>query len=103
MSDNDYSRVAEQMHKQLILVSVFLEISAQGRIYTLCLTKHHGMKVYWGVEVQLHAFLTSALDGGEWSVSSPGRLNSRERVPGTHWRGGWASHYTHTDPHPFKT
>jgi hypothetical protein len=29
------------------------------------------MKTYWGVEVQLHAFLTSALDGGEWSVSRP--------------------------------
>jgi hypothetical protein len=26
------------------------------------------------VEVQLHSFLTSALDGGEWSSSSPGRF-----------------------------
>lgn len=26
------------------------------------------------VEVQLHAFLTSALGGGEWSVSYSGRL-----------------------------
>jgi hypothetical protein len=34
-------------------------------------------------------FLTSALDGGEWSVSRRGRFTSRERVPGTHWRGGW--------------
>jgi len=24
--------------------------------------------MYWGAEVKLHAFLTSALDGGEWSV-----------------------------------
>jgi hypothetical protein len=30
------------------------------------------MKVYWGVEVELHLFLASALDGGEWSASSPG-------------------------------
>jgi hypothetical protein len=29
---------------------------------SLCLTKHDGMQGYWGVEVYLHAFLTSALD-----------------------------------------
>jgi hypothetical protein len=28
---------------------------------SLCLTKHHAMKKYWGVEV----FLISALDGGQ--------------------------------------
>jgi len=27
--------------------------------------------MYWGVEVQLHAFLTSALDGRELSASRP--------------------------------
>jgi hypothetical protein len=32
--------------------------------------------------------LTSALDGGEWSASRPGRSTPRERVPGTHWVGG---------------
>jgi len=32
----------------------------------LCLTKHHAMKMYTGVEVYFQAFLTSALDGGEW-------------------------------------
>jgi hypothetical protein len=31
----------------------------------------HAMKMYGGVEVQLYAFLTSALDGGEWSTSAP--------------------------------
>jgi hypothetical protein len=33
--------------------------------------------------------LTSALDGGEWSASRPGRFTARERAPGTHWIGGW--------------
>jgi hypothetical protein len=30
------------------------------------------MKAYWGVEVELQAFLTLELDGGEWSASPPG-------------------------------
>jgi hypothetical protein len=47
------------------------------------------MKAYWGVEILLHAFLTSALDGGEWSASRPGHFNPRERTPGTHWIGDW--------------
>jgi hypothetical protein len=34
--------------------------------------------------------LTSALDGGEWSASRPGRFSPRERAPGTHWIGGCA-------------
>jgi len=41
------------------------------------------------MEVRLHAFLTSALDGGEWSVSRPGHFNPRERASGTLWLGGW--------------
>jgi len=32
------------------------------------------MKAYWGLEAQLHAFLTSALDGGVGSDSRSGRL-----------------------------
>jgi len=36
-------------------------------------------------EVQPHAFLTSALEGREWSVSRPGHF-----TPGTHWIGGRA-------------
>jgi hypothetical protein len=61
------------------------------------------MKTYWGVEVQLHEFLTSALDGGELSASRSGRFTPRESFPGTHWIGGWVSHYNHTDPYPSKT
>jgi hypothetical protein len=34
-------------------------------------------------------FLTSALDGGERSVSPLCRCTSGERTPGTHWIGGW--------------
>jgi hypothetical protein len=55
---------------------------------SLCLIEHHAMKAYWGSEGKLHALLTSALDGGEWSASRTGRFTPRERAPGTHWIGG---------------
>jgi hypothetical protein len=32
---------------------------------------------------------TSALDGGEWSASRPGRFTPGERTPGTHWIEVW--------------
>jgi hypothetical protein len=34
-------------------------------------------------------FLTSALDGGEWSSSRPGCFTPGERTAGVHWIGGW--------------
>jgi hypothetical protein len=37
-----------------------------------------------------YSFSTSALDGGEWSASRPGRaFTPGERTPGTHRTGGW--------------
>jgi len=53
------------------------------------LTEHHALKAYCGVEVQLHAFLTSAQDRGEWSAIRPDRFTSGERAPGACWIGGW--------------
>jgi hypothetical protein len=35
---------------------------------------YHAMKNYKGVEVYLHVFVTSALDGSEWSSSRVGRF-----------------------------
>jgi hypothetical protein len=42
------------------------------------------MNTYGGVEVYLHAFLTSALSGGERSASSSGRF-----IPGILWIEDW--------------
>jgi hypothetical protein len=47
------------------------------------------MKVYEGVDVYIHIFLTSALVAGVWSASRPGRYTLGERARGTHWIGGW--------------
>jgi len=42
------------------------------------------------VEAQHHAFLTSALNRGQWSDSRPGRFTLRERAPEpTEQEAGW--------------
>jgi hypothetical protein len=51
---------------------------------SLCLNKHYAIKKQ-GVEEQLHAFLTSALDGGEWSDSCPSCLTLGGMALETHW------------------
>jgi hypothetical protein len=40
----------------------------------MSLFKHHAMKMYEGREATLRAFLTLALDGGQWSASRPRRF-----------------------------
>jgi hypothetical protein len=39
----------------------------------------------------VHAFLTSALDRGEWSASHPGRFNSGDWYPLDRNEPGWLS------------
>jgi hypothetical protein len=48
-------------------------------------------KGVWGKRMYSScSFSTSALDGGEWSASRPGRVfTPGERTPGTHCTGGW--------------
>jgi hypothetical protein len=55
----------------------------------LCLIRHHVMNMYGGVAIYLHAFLTSAIQGGEWSAWRLSRFTPEERAPGTHWKGRW--------------
>jgi hypothetical protein len=47
------------------------------------------MKTYGGVDVYIHVFFTSALVGGEWSASRPGRFTPGEGAAGTHCIRGW--------------
>jgi hypothetical protein len=52
------------------------------------LIKHHSIKTYRGVEIYLHSFITSALDGEQQSTSRLGRFTSEERKLGTYLIGG---------------
>jgi hypothetical protein len=46
------------------------------------------MKMYGGVEVQIHAFLTLALDENEWPASRPQSLYPRNPLGGSQSRYG---------------
>jgi hypothetical protein len=61
------------------------------------------MKAYEGVDILIHIFLTSALAGGEWSTSRPGRFTPGEIAPGTHWIGGWVGPRTAMEKKQFLT
>jgi hypothetical protein len=55
------------------------------------------MNTYGEVDVEIHAFLTSALVGDEWSASRPSRFTPWDRVTGTHYIGGWVGPRTGLD------
>jgi hypothetical protein len=47
------------------------------------------MKIYGGVDVYIHVFLSSTLVRSVWSASRPCRFTPGERSPRSHWIGGW--------------
>jgi hypothetical protein len=47
-------------------------------LFVYCNRVQYAMKAYGGVDAQIHIFLTSALVGGEWSASRPGRFTPRK-------------------------
>jgi len=52
----------------------------------MSLIEHHAMKTCWEVELHLHTFLTSTVDGGERSASRCSHFNLWKKN-GTHWIG----------------
>jgi hypothetical protein len=66
--------------RRLISVRRWSYIYIKGKVVTV-LIKHYAVKKYGGVDVYIHVFLTSALVGGEWSASRPGRFNPGKEPP----------------------
>jgi hypothetical protein len=82
--------IITHMHK--LLPNVLRKVSTEIRpdkVVPILNYKQYAMKTNGGVDVQIHVLLTSALVGGQWSASRPGRFTPRERDPGRHWIGGW--------------
>jgi len=49
------------------------------------------------LEVQIHTFITSGLDGDECSASRLDRFTPRDKGPSTHWPGNWLGPRTDFD------
>jgi hypothetical protein len=64
---------------------------------SLVLITQYATKTYGVVEVQLHSFLTSALDGGEWSTSRSGHFTPGKKGPCARLMGGWVGPRTSLD------
>jgi hypothetical protein len=72
-------------------VNTFLDLPCQvfkrgGKVFSV--SKHYAIEGVWEMKVKLQSFLTSALDGVEWSASHFGCL-----IPGTSWIG--LAEYSH--------
>jgi hypothetical protein len=74
----------------MVIANEILELDMEieiGRYHTykrfplLNLIKHYAMKAYGIVDVWIHNFLISALDGGEWSAQRPGHFNLWGKSP----------------------
>lgn len=57
----------------------------------------HAVKAYEQMDIDLHSFVTSTLDEGEWSVSQPGRFILRGPAQGNLRTGGGVGHGASTD------
>jgi len=50
-----------------------------------------------GIGEEIHTFFTLAPAGDEWSFSHSSHFTPRQRMPITHWTGGWTYHRASLD------
>jgi hypothetical protein len=68
----------------LLVINMKLKVKS-----SLCVVMNCIMRTYGVTDLYLHAFLTSALEGDDWSVLLCGRFIPVERTLDTDWIGGW--------------
>jgi hypothetical protein len=92
----DYWNKPLNMHKHVCYLDCreaglcyYLVVHTENQLHPLQLLYFHLRPIYRLSLVYVQAFLTSALDGVEWSVSYPARFTTEERDLGTHCIGGW--------------
>jgi hypothetical protein len=75
----------------IIMNTSYLTVECKWAKMSICLTMHSATQMCGEVEIQLHAFFTSALDIDELSASRPGCFTPEQRtlVP-TGQEAGWA-------------
>jgi hypothetical protein len=83
---NIHKTTLDQLHPIHIHEYYFFKVKIH---LSVCLIKHDAKMKDEGVEVEILAFLTSALDGSEWSVSRPDNFTPGGRTSSTYWIGGW--------------
>jgi hypothetical protein len=79
------------MHQRLHLFRAVADTEPHNICPSFCLGAikvQSSLSMPWrhmrGVKIELHSFLTSAMNGGKGSVSCPGHYMPEERGPGTH-------------------
>jgi hypothetical protein len=85
---------ASHQEKFILVLLVYKKLSLSISMYHTMkmypyVTRHHAMMTYGGMEIQLHTFLTLALDEGNWSASCHSHCTMGERACSTHWIGDW--------------
>jgi hypothetical protein len=80
------TQVCKTTHKNVLYLPPIVKVRAEVDL-SLCLTKHHALKTYWGsgrIDPQVFNLGTR----GEGSASGLRRFIPERRVPGTHWIRG---------------
>jgi hypothetical protein len=82
VTNNNISRQMSGHHNFDVQIRVYIKSKVKLSCYM-------PWRCLWREEYSFYSFTTSALDGGEWSVSRPSCALPSEKDASTHRTGGW--------------